>query len=67
MTTNPPLSERTAVIPSARLCKALLDRITDRAHFAENGMDSYRYDVLGDQGLGDHKDRPYADVPRRSI
>jgi hypothetical protein len=27
-----PFSEWTQVIPNARLCKALLDRITDRAH-----------------------------------
>ena len=31
-TTNLPFSEWTQVIPNARLCKALLDRITDRAH-----------------------------------
>ncbi len=27
----------------ARLCKALLDRITDRAHILETGPDSYRF------------------------
>ena len=32
LTTNLPFSEWTQVIPSARLCKAVLDRITDRAH-----------------------------------
>ena len=32
MTTNLLFSEWTQVIPNARLCKALLDRITDRAH-----------------------------------
>src|SRR5450755_5039534 len=32
VTTNLPFSEWTQVIPNARLCKALLDRITDRAH-----------------------------------
>ena len=31
------------VIPNARLCKALLDRITDRAHIIETGTDSYRF------------------------
>jgi len=31
LTTNLPFSEWTQVIPNARLCKALLDRITDRA------------------------------------
>jgi DNA replication protein DnaC len=32
LTTNLPFAEWTQVIPKARLCKALLDRITDRAH-----------------------------------
>jgi len=27
----------------ARLCKASLDRITDRAHTIETGMESYRF------------------------
>lgn len=31
------------VIPNARLCKALLDRITDRAHIIETGADSFRF------------------------
>ena len=34
-------SEWTQVIPNARLCKALLDRITDRAHILETGTESY--------------------------
>ena len=41
LTTNLPFSEWTQVIPNARLCKALLDRITDRAHIIETGADSY--------------------------
>jgi hypothetical protein len=41
LTTNLPFSEWTQVIPNARLCKALLDRITDRAHIIETGTDSY--------------------------
>jgi len=32
VTTNLPFSEWTTVFPNPRLCKALLDRITDRAH-----------------------------------
>jgi DNA replication protein DnaC len=32
VTTNLPFSEWTQVFPNLRLCKALLDRITDRAH-----------------------------------
>jgi DNA replication protein DnaC len=43
MTTNLPFSEWTQVIPNARLCKALLDRVTDRAHIIETGSESYRF------------------------
>ena len=42
-TTNLPFSEWTQVFPNARLCKALLDRIIDRAHIIETGTDSYRF------------------------
>jgi DNA replication protein DnaC len=35
-TTNLPFSEWSSVFPNTRLCKALLDRITDRAHILEN-------------------------------
>ncbi len=43
LTTNLPFSEWTQVIPNARLCKAMLDRITDRAHIIETGTESYRF------------------------
>ena len=43
LTTNLPFSEWTQVLPSARLCKALLDRITDRAHIIDTGSESYRF------------------------
>ena len=43
ITTNLPFSEWTQVIPNARLCKALLDRITDRAHILETGTESYLF------------------------
>ena len=43
LTTNLPFSEWTQVIPNARLCKCLLDRITDRAHILETGSESYRF------------------------
>jgi len=43
ITTNLPFSEWTQVIPNARLCQALLDRLIDRAHIAETGSDSYRF------------------------
>jgi DNA replication protein DnaC len=49
LTTNLPFSEWTQVIPNARLCKALLDRITDRAHILETGADSYRFRRTLDQ------------------
>ena len=43
VTTNLLFSEWTQVIPNARLCKALLDRITDQVHIIETGTDSYRF------------------------
>ena len=43
LTTNLPFSEWTQVLPNARLCKALLDRITDQAHIIETGTESYRF------------------------
>src|ERR1700752_5374297 len=43
ITTNLPFSEWTQVIPNARLCKALIDRITDRATIIETGTESYRF------------------------
>jgi DNA replication protein DnaC len=43
LTTNLPFSEWTQVVPNARLCKALLDRITDRAHIVETGTESFRF------------------------
>jgi DNA replication protein DnaC len=43
MTTNLPFSEWTQVFTNARLCKAMLDRITDRAHIIETGTESYRF------------------------
>ena len=43
LTTNLPFSEWTQVIPHPRLCKALLDRITDRAHIIDTGTDSFRF------------------------
>jgi DNA replication protein DnaC len=43
LTTNLPFSEWTKVIPNTRLCKALIDRITDQAHIIDTGKDSYRF------------------------
>jgi len=41
--TNLPFSEWTTVFPNPRLCKALLDRITDRAHIIDTGKEPYRF------------------------
>lgn len=43
VTTNLPFSEWTTMFPNARLCKAMLDRLTDRAHIIETGGESYRF------------------------
>ena len=43
VTTNLPFSEWTQVFTNARLCKALLDRVTDQAHLLETGTESYRF------------------------
>ena len=43
LTTNLPFSEWTTVFPNPRLCKALLDRVTDRAHIVETGTESFRF------------------------
>jgi DNA replication protein DnaC len=43
VTTNLPFSEWSQVIPNPRLCKALIDRLTDRAHIITTGSDSYRF------------------------
>lgn len=43
VTTNLPFSEWTTKIPNARLCKAMLDRLTDQAHIIDTGDKSYRF------------------------
>src|SRR5579862_382725 len=43
VTTNLPFSEWSQVIPNPRLCKALIDRLTDQAHIVTTGSDSYRF------------------------
>ena len=40
---NLPFSEWTTMFPNARLCKAMLDRLTDQAHIIETGTESYRF------------------------
>ena len=43
VTTNLPFSEWPQIIPDPRPCKALIDRLTDRAHIIATGADSYRF------------------------
>jgi DNA replication protein DnaC len=43
VTTNLPFSEWTTKFPNTRLCKAMLDRLTDQAHIIETGDESYRF------------------------
>ncbi len=43
MTTNLPFSEWTTMFPNARLCKAMVDRLTDQAHIIETGSESFRF------------------------
>jgi hypothetical protein len=43
VTTKLPFSEWTTVFPNPRLCKPLLDRVTDRAHIIETGTESFRF------------------------
>lgn len=43
VTTNLPFSEWTTMFPNARLCKAMLDRLTDQAHIFDTGKESYRF------------------------
>jgi DNA replication protein DnaC len=53
VTTNLPFSEWTTKFPNARLCKAMLDRLTDQAHIIDTGKDSYRFlRTLQKQGKG---------------
>lgn len=44
ITTNLPFSEWTSVFKDSRLCKALIDRITHRAHIIETGENSIRFE-----------------------
>ena len=43
VTTNLPFSEWSQGIPDLRLCKALIDRLTDQAHIITTGAGSYRF------------------------
>ena len=61
ITTNLPFSEWTSVFTDHRLCKALIDRITHRAHIIETGTNSIRLEQtinclnkINTQGGGDN-------------
>ncbi len=43
VTTNLPFGEWTKVFPDARLAKAVIDRLTHRAHIIETGSESWRF------------------------
>lgn len=43
ITTNLPFSEWTQVFTNTRLCRAMLDRITDQSHIIQTGNDSFRF------------------------
>src|SRR6201988_4231373 len=43
VTTNLPFSEWTTMFPNARLCKAMLDRLTAQEHIIETGTESYPF------------------------
>jgi DNA replication protein DnaC len=43
VTTNLPFGEWTKVFPDARMAKAVVDRITHRAHIIDTGTDSWRF------------------------
>jgi DNA replication protein DnaC len=44
VTTNLPFSEWTSIFHDQRLCRALIDRITHRAHIIETGIRSIRFE-----------------------
>jgi DNA replication protein DnaC len=43
LTTNLPFGEWTKVFPEARLCKAIVDRLTFNSHIIETGTESWRF------------------------
>jgi hypothetical protein len=49
ITTNLPFGEWTNMFPDARLCRAILDRLTHRAHIIETGVDSRRLEDMLNQ------------------
>ena len=43
VTTNLPFGEWTKVFPDARMAKAVVDRLTHRAHIIDTGTESWRF------------------------
>jgi DNA replication protein DnaC len=43
LTTNLPFGEWAKVFPEARLCKAIVDRLTFNSHIIETGTESWRF------------------------
>src|SRR6516162_8728245 len=64
VTTNLPFSEWPQVFRNARLCKAMLDRMTDRAHIAEPGTESFRFRRTANSR---HKKRNEGGEARREV
>lgn len=44
VTTNLPFSEWTSMLPNARLCTAIIDRLTHRGHIIDTGKKSIRFE-----------------------
>jgi DNA replication protein DnaC len=68
VTTNLPFSEWTTVFPDARLCRAVVDRLTHRAHIIETGTHSIRLaDTLARADKGRRSPRDPPPVPKSSL
>jgi hypothetical protein len=64
VTTNLPFGEWTKVFPDPRLAKAVVDRLTHRAHIIDTGTESWRFR----HGLTRTKKRPRpSSVPRHKL
>ncbi len=59
LTTNLPFSEWTTMFPDARLCRAIVDRLTHHAHIIETGKKSIRLE----DALARHRRPPEKPVP----
>jgi DNA replication protein DnaC len=57
VTTNLPFGEWTRVFPDARLAKAVVDRLTHRAHLIDTGTESWRFRHGLTKGAGRHARR----------